>query len=129
MARDVIQVGLIEQLVPATTVTTPATPPAPPPPGLAPTWVGWTLIGAGAAAVAAGGALWLLDGNSKDCAETSEPRVCPYQWDTKKIGIPMLIVGAMAATGGSIVLLRKPQGPELNLTAFPSGAVLLHGRF
>jgi hypothetical protein len=124
MARDLAQVGLIELLVPA---------PAPEPPrpaenSLAPRWVGWTLVGGGAAAMLGGGALWLLDGEPKGCSESASNPVCPVLWDTAKVGIPVAIVGAMAAVGGYLVLNRTNDGATVAVTASPNGMAVF-GRF
>jgi hypothetical protein len=136
MARDLVQASLAAQLTgtPASLGTAPdrstsATPPptAPPPQEgrITPPWVGWTAGAVGAAVMVGGAILWSLDGERSGCSDGPSGDLCPTTWDTKKVGIPLVIVGALGAGLGSWLIYRSAQGSDVAISAAPAGLALL----
>ena len=87
------------------------------------------VAGAGILASGAGIYLWWLNGKGVDCE--SGPvgeRVCPTQYRTARIGIPLLAVGAALAVIGAIAISRDLRLPSTSVAIGP-GALALEGRF
>lgn len=87
------------------------------------------IAGAGVVAAGAGFYLWWLNDTGADCesAPMSE-RVCPTQYRTARIGIPLVAVGAALALIGAIAISRDLRLRSTSVAIGP-GALVLKGRF
>lgn len=87
------------------------------------------IAGAGILATGAGIYLWWLNGTGVDCESgpVSE-RVCPVQYRTARIGIPLVTVGLAIAVMGAIAISRDLRLPSTSVAIGP-GALALEGSF
>jgi hypothetical protein len=112
-------------------VAPPPLPSSAPPEPAGRAWVGWTLIGAGVAAGVAGGIVWSMNGDGRDCAGDSgaDQSVCRRRLKT---AVPSLALGAAALgglIGGTVVLIKEARGRgDVTLILHPS-SVALGGTF
>jgi hypothetical protein len=123
---------------PAAVVSTPpavVSTPAQPPPAIdqQPSHValGWTLVGAGAAAGAAGAWLLAVNGQSTSCSGIpGDPDPCDRERRTLIPGIGVTVGAAVALVAGVVVLVRGRRPRPAGLAAFvhPQG-VMLGGTF
>ncbi|HVV51040.1 MAG TPA: hypothetical protein VHO06_15335, partial [Polyangia bacterium] len=98
------------------------TAPAPPAPEARPhRWLGWTLLGAGAAVGALSGVLFALDGNQVDCGAYG----CLKERETLAPAIITAGLSAAALAGGVFYLLHGREGePAVALGIEPLGLTL-----
>jgi hypothetical protein len=115
----------------------PAAPPPLPPPWPAPgrdpgppsRLLPLAAVGAGAAAMLAGGVLLYLDGRPTSCASSPDgERRCAELLDTTHVGIPLVLLGAASAGWGAWQLGQPPPSPTAAI-AVARGRLLLQGRF
>lgn len=93
--------------------------------------IGWSGIGVGAAAVAAGVVLLIMDGSEIDCAraQRDDKGHCPRVINTGAAGAVLLGLGsASAAIGGVSLYLGGREGPATESTARSFG-IRYRGRF
>ena len=84
-----------------------------------PSWVKWTLGGAGVASLAAGAYLLSIHGDGR-CAA---PELgCVEQWDTAAGGGVLLGVGAVAVVGGAYLYLRERKRGDRAVAIVPRGS-------
>jgi hypothetical protein len=134
MARDVVSELLLARspapaavAPPVPAVTAPVLTESPRPHAV-PRWVGWTVAGAGVAAVVAGAIFWAIDGDPRGCTPHPETNDhCLYQWDSKKLGIPLVIGGAVGAGVGGWLIYRSAHS-EVAVSPSVAG-VGVQGRF
>jgi hypothetical protein len=129
MARDLVADRFGERLraslPPAAALVAPPPAPRAPP---EPHWEAWALAGGGTALGIAGVVLWALDGRAQGCSNLGPGDACPDIWDTRKIGIPLVVGGALAAGAGIWLMLLPPHDTYVGLAPTGNGLSLI-GKF
>jgi hypothetical protein len=90
--------------------------------------VGWSLIGLGVAALAAGVSLWALDGHASGTCDTAGSMTVCKRYDTATSGEILTAIGAAAGVAGGIVLWRA-ESERSPSVAFGFGSLFVRGRF
>jgi hypothetical protein len=80
--------------------------------------LGFSLIGAGAIAGAAGVVLWTRDGDPTNCGSD---QVCARVYDTRTPGIALTVAGVVSAGLGTAVLLMRSENRPIAVSLTPSG--------